>query len=178
MRSGLRLRDGRLGVLCRFAGKPAALHTLLLGKKFVYAPKTGEAYYTKYAGKHHMGNETGCGYTNQTDKEEYPPRARAKMVFSLNNDGMEQTDGHKGTEADGCARKVERREHGILLFSGGKVKNVKVVTERAAHARLEFLSRAGFHDRYVAAEAFAEGNEGFSADNTVYLLYTTVEQFH
>ena len=83
----------------RVARKPSFAHTLLLLKQFMYAPEARKAHHAEQGTEIGVAHKQGGSHQRQPHEQEYPPRACPKIVFRLDDDGMEQTYDNKGGEA-------------------------------------------------------------------------------
>ena len=85
-----------LGVL----GEPSSLDASLLLEDFLDAPEAGKSEYSRERRPEHTWDKNSGYGTRHTRYEKDPPASCAEMVFSLDDDGVEDADNQESADAD------------------------------------------------------------------------------
>ena len=77
------------------SGEPSLFHSFLLVEQFLDGPKGGKSHNTEQGTPKEVLDQKCRHRAYQSKQQKYPPGACAKVVFSLDDDGVEYADGQE-----------------------------------------------------------------------------------
>lgn len=88
-------------------GEPTFDDAFALVEKLADAPQTREAHDGRECSPEEAAHKQGSDATNEAHKEEYPPRARAKIILGFHDEWVEDADDQEGADAKHYALPID-----------------------------------------------------------------------